>query len=715
VLVLIVVAVPGALRPVAAAFTAATTIGGNSLAAAGSFPTYSAAVLADGPWAYHRGDEASSSASTSVAGDASTNNRTGVYNGATGGASPSTQWNFDEGSGTSAADSSGSGNPGTLAANVSWVANGRSGSAATFPGGDPATSNYVQGSSSGVTTNQSFTVMAWAYPTAVGTQNRSVLSLGSAVGNAFSVQMNSSGSWEFVMTPTENTRRQDPVAYVTGPAATVNTWVHLAGVYNTTTAKITLYVNGASQGDFAKSAGWNCACQLQAGRARWDGSWFDAFSGHIDQVRTYRSALTAAEVAAESGDAPHVSYDFEETSGSTATDTSGYQNTGTLGSAVTRTAAGHTGRAVSLTADPNAYISSATAAVDATKAFSVSAWVRLNTSGAVSRTVLSQQATTGSTFVLRYEPGGRWAFSLAQSATGPTDQIVSAASATVNDWVHLVAVYNDAGGNASVHRMQLYVNNGTAVTGPHSPDYGTTNPLQIGRTMAAGTWGDPFDGSIDEVRVYRRVLTAAEITRLYTGTAPAGTPMTAGVAGALQGPQQGQQSSTAIRFNGTGLAYNSLQVAAPGPTSTTLTCWFKTTGGGSMVGYSATQTGMAAEATDRVLYVDNTGRIDFYVWDTAPRHVVSTGTYSDGSWHHVAATLGPAGARLYVDGVRVAADAGVTYGRNASGYWRWGGTNLSGLTNRPSSDYFVGTLDEVAIFAAQLADQQIAWHYHANH
>lgn len=716
-LVVLMAVVPGANGRVAAGFTTTTTNGGNSVTAAGSFPTYPAAVLANSPWAYHRGDDAASGASTSVAADASTNSRSGTYNGVTGGLSPSTQWDFDEGSGTGTADSSGSGNPGTLAANVTWVAGGRSGSAVSFPGGDPATSNYVQGPNPGVATNQSFTVMAWAYPTVVWTQNRAVVSLGSAVGNAMSLQMSTAGYWEFVMTPTENTRRQDPVAYVTSTSAVaLDTWVHLAGVYNTTTGKITLYVNGTSQGDFTKSSAWNCTCQLQAGRARWDGSWFDAFTGYIDQVRTYRAALTAAEVLAISGDAPNVAYDFEETSGTSATDTSGYQNTGTLGSTVTRTATGHTGRGITLGANANSYVSSATAGVDATKAFTVSAWVKLNTSGAVSRTILSQQGTTGSTFVLRYEPGGRWAFSMAQSATGPTSQVVSTAAAAFDQWVHLVAVYTDAGGNASVHRLQLYVNNGTAVTGTHSPDYGTTNPLQVGRTMSAGTWGDPFDGQVDEVRVYRRVLTTAERTLLYTGTSPgASTPMTAGVPGALQGAQQGQQASTAVRFNGTGLAYNNLSVAAPGPNTFTLSCWFKSTGSGSLIGYSLSQTGMAAEATDRVLYLDNTGKIDFYVWDTAARHLLSGSAYHDGSWHHVAATLGPAGARLYVDGIRVAASAGVTYGRNSAGYWRWGGTNLIGLANRPGSDYFVGTIDEVAIFTAQLTDQQIAWLYHANH
>ncbi|HLL67675.1 MAG TPA: LamG domain-containing protein [Micromonosporaceae bacterium] len=715
--VVVLVALPGALSPVAAAFTARTANSGNSLGAAASFPTYPTAVTDDNPWAYHRSDELTSSAPTSAVVDTSGNNRAGTYSGMTGGAATSTQWNFDDGSGPTAADSSGFGNVGTLAANVGWLANGRSGSAVSFPGGDPATSNYVQGTDSGVATNQSFTVMAWAYPTALG-QNRSVLSLGTSVGNAMSLQYSAgAGRWEFVMTPTELTRRNGTVDFAYGGAAVdTDTWVHLAGVYDATAGQLQLYVNGAAQTGDSKAAAWNCVCQLQAGRSRWDGTWYDAFAGYVDQVRTYRSALSAADVAAEYGDSAHVSYDFEEANGTSAIDTSGYHNTGTLGSAVTRTSSGHTGKALAFSADPNAHVSSATAAVDATNAFSVSAWVNLSTGGGANRTVLSQQGVSASTFELKYDQSGRWAFSLAQNSTGTTDQIISAAPADLGQWVHLVAVYTAAGGNASTLRMRLYVNNGTAVTGTHSVKYGSTEPLQVGRAMSSSVWGAPFDGVIDEVRVYRRVLTAAEITTLYTSATPAvSAPMTAGVPGALQGAQQGQQASTAVRFNGSGSAYNNAQVAAPGPNAFTISCWFKTTGGGSIIGYSLSQTGMSAELTDRVIFVDSTGRLAFVVWDTSAHHVTSSDAYNDGAWHHVAATLGALGAKLYVDGNRVAVDATVTYGRNSSGYWRWGGTNLVGFANRPTGDYFTGTLDEIAIYPAQLTDQQIAWQYHANH
>ncbi|GAB3870355.1 LamG-like jellyroll fold domain-containing protein [Dactylosporangium cerinum] len=83
-------------------------------------------------------------------------------------------------------------------------------------------------------------------------------------------------------------------------------------------------------------------------------------------------------------------------------------------------------------------------------------------------------------------------------------------------------------------------------------------------------------------------------------------------------------------------------------------------------------------------------------------------TYTDGAWHHAAACVGAAGVKLYADGVLVAANAAVTTAENTTGYWRVGGISLAGWSNRPANDYFVGVIDEPAVYAAQLTDQQVA-------
>lgn len=85
-----------------------------------------------------------------------------------------------------------------------------------------------------------------------------------------------------------------------------NQWHHLAFVYDATTSKITLYVDGVANGnqptwgthgrvllDYGKISGFQIG-----GRPKEDLGWGRSWTGNLDQFRMYASALTAAEVQA---------------------------------------------------------------------------------------------------------------------------------------------------------------------------------------------------------------------------------------------------------------------------------------------------------------------------------------------------------------------------------------------------------------------------------
>ncbi|MFL6065103.1 MAG: LamG-like jellyroll fold domain-containing protein, partial [Friedmanniella sp.] len=55
-----------------------------------------------------------------------------------------------------------------------------------------------------------------------------------------------------------------------------------------------------------------------------------------------------------------------------------------------------------------------------------------------------------------------------------------------------------------------------------------------------------------------------------------------------------------------------------------------------------------------VLYLTNTGALVFGINNAAKATITASGTYRDGQWHHVMATVGPGGMRLYVDGAQAA-------------------------------------------------------------
>ena len=192
--------------------------------------------------------------------------------------------------------------------------------------------------------------------------------------------------------------------------------------------------------------------------------------------------------------------------------------------------------------------------------------------------------------------------------------------------------------------------------------------------------------------------------------ASGGTGVTGGAAGAVIG-----DPNTASTFNGSSTASVSTNASQPAPDTFTTEAWVKTTStsGGKIIGFGDAPSGSSA-SYDRHVYMDNAGHIWFGVYAGAVQTVNSAGAYNDGQWHQVVASLGANGMRLDVDGKRVAQRTDVTAGQPYSGYWRIGGDNVNGWTNKPTSGYLNGVIDEVAVYPAVLTPLQVAAHYVAS-
>ncbi|HVQ44593.1 MAG TPA: LamG domain-containing protein [Candidatus Saccharimonadia bacterium] len=168
-----------------------------------------------------------------------------------------------------------------------------------------------------------------------------------------------------------------------------------------------------------------------------------------------------------------------------------------------------------------------------------------------------------------------------------------------------------------------------------------------------------------------------------------------------------------VTLNGSS-QYVSTATSVANPTTFTLEVWFKSTSsnGGELMGLGSAQTGSSA-TVDRVLYLDNAGHIVFGTKPSAFKTVATASTYTDGSWHHVAATLGATGLLLYVDGLRQGTDASTTTVANFSGYWRLGFDSLAGWPSAPTSNFLAGTIDEARVYTRALSDAEIKNDYTA--
>jgi hypothetical protein len=169
----------------------------------------------------------------------------------------------------------------------------------------------------------------------------------------------------------------------------------------------------------------------------------------------------------------------------------------------------------------------------------------------------------------------------------------------------------------------------------------------------------------------------------------------------------------AVTLNGTS-QYAASSKSVVNPPTFTLEIWFKSTSstGGELMGFGDAQNGSSTNL-DRLIYLNNAGKITFGTHPSAYKTVTTASAYNDGSWHHVAASLGAAGLLLYVDGVRQGTDATTTTAQSYTGYWRMGFDNLAAWPTAPTSNYLAGSIDEARVLTRQLTDTEITNDYTA--
>lgn len=163
-------------------------------------------------------------------------------------------------------------------------------------------------------------------------------------------------------------------------------------------------------------------------------------------------------------------------------------------------------------------------------------------------------------------------------------------------------------------------------------------------------------------------------------------------------------------------------LAVPGPTTYSVEAWFKTTttSGGKIIGFGNNHTGWdfsgntsLSNSYDRQVYMTNDGRLIFGVYVNGFSTVNTPGTFNDGQWHHVVGTQGSTGMSLFVDGARQGRN-GQTASQDYNGYWRVGGDSLNYWPDQPSSHFFAGQIDDVAVYPTVLSSASVVAHYVAS-
>lgn len=193
-------------------------------------------------------------------------------------------------------------------------------------------------------------------------------------------------------------------------------------------------------------------------------------------------------------------------------DLSGNNNAGIVTGSYTFTA-GTIGQAIQL--DPGAGgVTTQRQVINSTQSYTVAVWVKLaNTNG--TQTFVSLPATSVSTFYLQLAGWLHRGFAMdvyPSDSTAAVDAVAASSTIPVaNRWYHVAGVYD-----ASAKQVRIYVNG--VLDGQASAPAGSfanNGPLSFGFAKWNGNRADGTDAALDDVRVYDKALTAAEVLGVY--------------------------------------------------------------------------------------------------------------------------------------------------------------------------------------------------------
>ncbi|MET8243117.1 LamG-like jellyroll fold domain-containing protein [Streptomyces sp. NPDC005202] len=207
---------------------------------------------------------------------------------------------------------------------------------------------------------------------------------------------------------------------------------------------------------------------------------------------------------------PAAWWKLNQTSGTNVTDASGTGNTATA-SGVT-----WSDGAANFAGTSGQQIATNGPVLDTSASYTVSAWVKMSSLPTHNETIVAQNGSTNSAFMLQYNyahtSAPLWSMEqTSKDASGATfPAAYSTAEPTSGDWTHLVGVYDAATG-----AVKIYVNGTLSGSGTNTTPWGATGPLTIGQAKYAGSPTDFLPGAVSNVQVYQRALSSTEISSLY--------------------------------------------------------------------------------------------------------------------------------------------------------------------------------------------------------
>ncbi len=447
-------------------------------------------------------------------------------------------------------------------------------------------------------------------------------------------------------------------------------------------------------------------------------------AGNGSEIRTYQFRVRA-------GQPERATWQMDEAAGATEAKGSTPARTADLHGGATLGGDGVVGTGLSLNGT-DAYASTDIPVIDTSAGFAVSAWVRPTEIPDHAAIIATQPGNYRPGFELYYSSDlKRWVFN--QYTADSQDAGIARAMApqpggvTAGEWTHLVGAYDSV---AKV--LQLYVNGKLAGQTPYTTAWNARRGLQLGAGSYTGNPGAFFPGSLDEIQIFDRAVSAGEVTRLFNKERLSGPGRPARAAFPLD-EEAGTKQVTGHGDVLPAVFHGGAQPGRPGVAGNALTLDGKD-GYASVAAphvdtsrsYAVTAWARVTDATRNQTVVGQDGGFlsAFYlsyetfggVWSvrlatkdatdgglTAQR-VASTQKAALGQWTHLAAVHDTVAGTvsLYVNGVLQGSAA-------APGAWRGDGAVQIGraLYRGAYADHLAGQIDDVRIFDRPVSEGEI--------
>ena len=266
--------------------------------------------------------------------------------------------------------------------------------------------------------------------------------------------------------------------------------------------------------------------------------------------------------------------------------------------------------------------------------------------------------------------------------------------ATINNWHHIVGVYDEDGGTAGVGQLKMYVNGVLKHTEDGSgTDLNDTTTLYIGQ-IYSGLPAYRFLGKISEVSIFNYPLTDGtvdpadnQIADLY-GSAGAGVGNPMGLTPVPVAYYKGDKAALGAQwavpnqvsqdyvfdFEASSLEYISLGTNSSLQPASAVTAsgWIK------LESLGAPAKGIVVNSESNgyngyILWITASNNAEFSITEVAGTtwvRAISTTTFTTGIWYHVMGTWDGVNIKIYVNGIleQTTAASTIFYHANSEGY-----------------------------------------------